>query len=314
MNNVQKSKHIKIFGVPLDLGTEKLGVDMGPRAIRYAGLLDAFEFNDFEYLDYGDLPIQNGFSKHPKDTIRDMSETLCHLVDAALSEGFLPIILGGDHSVSIGSIAGASKNAKELGVLWLDFHPDANTPETSPSGNIHGMTVAISMGYGYPELVNCLGFKPKVKPENICILGVKDIDEGEAALLNRLDVKMFTLFDIDKLGIYKVMEEALKILKHCDAIHLSIDVDVLDPIIAPGTGIVSKGGLSYREALYVMETIGKENKINSIDIIEVNPLLDVKNTTADLVIELLLLCLGGSFGDYERNYLRHQQNNNLDKP
>jgi arginase len=163
------------------------------------------------------------------------------------------------------------------------------------------------MGYGYPELINCLGFKPKVKPENICIIGTKDIDEGEAALLNRLNVTMFTLFDIDRLGIYKVMEDTLKILKHCDAIHLSFDVDVLDPIIAPGTGILSKGGLSYREALYVMETLGKEDKINSIDLIEVNPLLDVKNITANLAIELLLLCLGGSFGDYERNYLLQQK-------
>jgi arginase len=307
MNQSQRSKRIKLFGVPLDLGTRKLGVDMGPTAIRYAGLSDALRFNDFDHVDYGDLEVQHESSKHPKDTIRSVSETLGHLVDKALSEGFLPVILGGDHSVSIGSIAGASKSAKELGVVWLDFHPDANTPETSPSGNIHGMPVAISMGYGYPELINCLGFKPKVKPENICIIGTKDIDEGEAALLNRLDVTMFTLFDIDRLGIYKVMEDTLKILKHCDAIHLSFDVDVLDPIIAPGTGILSKGGLSYREALYVMETLGKEDKIKSIDLIEVNPLLDVKNITANLAIELLLLCLGGSFGDYERNYLLHQK-------
>jgi arginase len=308
MNASHETKRIKVFGVPIDLGTKKLGVDMGPTAIRYAGLSDAFRFNGFDHVDCGDLPIQHPSDKHPKDTIKFVSETLGRLVEAAISEGFLPVILGGDHSASIGSIAGASKNAEELGVLWLDFHPDANTPETSPSGNIHGMPVAISLGYGYPELVNCLGFQPKVKPENMCIIGAKDIDAAEADLLARLGVKMFTLFEIARLGIDKVMEDALKILKHCDAIHLSFDVDVLDPTIAPGTGILSKGGLSYREALYVMETLGKETKVNSIDIIEVNPLLDVRNTTAELAIELLLLCLGGSFGDYERNYLIHQKN------
>ena len=219
----------------------------------------------------------------------------------------MPVILGGDHSVSIGSIAGASKKAKNLGVIFLDFHPDANTPETSPSGNIHGMTVAISLGHGYPELVNCSGFSPKVLPENICIIGAKDIDTDERIFLNGLGVKMYTLFDIDRFGIYRVMEETLDRLKECDIIHLSFDVDVLDPLIAPGTGILSKGGLSYREASYIMEALGKSGIVKSIDIIEINPLLDVKNTTAELAIELLLACLGGSYGDYERNYMLGQK-------
>jgi len=305
-----KKTQVKILGVPLDLGAQKLGVDMGPTAIRYAGLHDALTFNGIDFIDYGDLYFRHTPDKHPKETIKNVSEDLSSLVFEAMKENFIPIILGGDHSASIGSIAGASKKANNLGVIWLDFHPDANTPETSPSGNIHGMPVAISLGYGYPELVNCAGFKPKVLPHNICIVGVKDIDVAERSFLDNLGVKMFTLFDIDRVGIHKVMDDVLNKLHHCDAIHLSFDVDVLDPLIAPGTGILSKGGLSYREISYVMETLEKAEHVDSIDIIEINPLLDEKNITAELAVELLLSCLGGSFGDYERNYILGQKPSN----
>jgi arginase len=304
-----KNKKVKIFGVPLDIGARKLGVEMGPDSLRYAGLMNAFSFNKIKCEDFGNLVINNKSSSDAKKIIKETSERLADLVFNALSDDCIPLTLGGDHSVSIGSIAGASKKAKELGVIWLDFHPDANTPETSPSGNIHGMTVAISLGYGDPELVNCAGFKPKVLPANLCIIGAKDIDNAEKVFLDNLGVKMFSLFDIDRLGIYKVMEETLSRLQYCDIVHLSFDVDVLDPLIAPGTGILSKGGLSYREALYIMETLGKSGIVSSIDIIEINPLLDIKNTTAELAVELLLSCLGGSFGDYERNYLLGQKTN-----
>lgn len=298
------NKKVKIFGVPLDLGSQKLGVDMGPNSLRYAGLIDALNFNNIECRDYGDLYVNHAPNENPKEIIKEISEKLADLVFKAMDDNYIPIILGGDHSASIGSIAGAASKANELGIIWIDCHPDANTPETSPSGNIHGMTVAISLGYGYPELVNCAGFKPKVLPDNINIIGAKDIDEAEKTFLDSLGVKMFTLFDIDKLGIYKVMDDVLNNLRHCDVIHLSFDIDVLDPLIAPGTGILSKGGLCYREACYIMETLGKEKIASSIDIIEINPLLDIKNTTAELAVELLLSCLGGSYGDYERLYLK----------
>lgn len=298
------NKKVKIFGVPLDLGSQKLGVDMGPNSLRYAGLIDALNFNNIECCDYGDLYVNHAPNENPKEIIKEISEKLADLVFKAMDDNYIPIILGGDHSASIGSIAGAASKANELGIIWIDCHPDANTPETSPSGNIHGMTVAISLGYGYPELVNCAGFKPKVLPDNINIIGAKDIDEAEKTFLDSLGVKMFTLFDIDKLGIYKVMDDVLNNLRHCDVIHLSFDIDVLDPLIAPGTGILSKGGLCYREACYIMETLGKEKIVSSIDIIEINPLLDIKNTTAELAVELLLSCLGGSYGDYERLYLK----------
>jgi len=298
------NKKVKIFGVPLDLGSQKLGVDMGPNSIRYAGLHDALAFNNIEYFDHGNLQIEHINGRQPKEIIEKVSEELADLVFKAMKHEFIPIILGGDHSSAIGSIAGASKIAGELGIIWLDFHPDANTPETSPSGNIHGMPVAIALGYGYPELVNCAGFKPKVLPENIFIVGAKDIDEAEKRFLDSLGVKMFTLFDIDRLGIYKVIDKVISHLQHCDAVHLSFDIDVLDPLIAPGTGILSKGGLSYREISYVMDTLGKEDIVRSVDVIEINPLLDQRNTTSELAVELVLSCLGGSYGDYERLYLK----------
>jgi arginase len=168
------------------------------------------------------------------------------------------------------------------------------------------MTVAISLGYGYPSLVNCANFTPKVLPEDICIIGAKDIDTKEEALLGNIGANIFTLFDIERMGIVQVMNDTLQTLsERCDLIHVSLDVDVLDPLIAPGTGILSKGGLSYREISYIMETLGRNNMVSSMDIIEVNPLLDIKNQTAELAIELLLAALGGSYGDYQRYYLKN---------
>lgn len=298
-------KKVAIFGVPLDLGAQKLGVEMGPSAIRYAGLHSSLEFNGIEYKDYGDTKIKTKVS--PVKAIQKASEELASLVLKALQDGYTPVILGGDHSVSIGSIAGVSKYAKNPGVIWLDYHPDSNTPEASPSGNIHGMPVAISLGYGYPELVGCAGFQPKIRPENIVIVGAHDIDPFERKFLTEIGVKMFTLFDIDREGIFRIMDDTIKLLRHCDHIHVSFDVDVLNPLIAPGTGISSKGGLSYREISYIMEVLAKEDFVNSIDIIEVNPLLDIKNMTAELAVELLLSALGGAFGDYQRNYLLQQK-------
>lgn len=305
------NKKVKIFGVPLDLGVDKLGVDMGPTAIRYADLKQALAYNKIDFKDSGDLIIDQylydgtGTEENHRKVISKTSEELSELTYEALMEGYRPVVLGGDHSASIGSIAGASKKARRLGLLWLDNHPDSNTPETSPSGNIHGMTVAISLGYGYPELVNCAGFSPKILPGDVCMIGVNDIDEEESRFLNKLGVKVFTLMDIERLGIVRVAEEALKVVTDkCDLVHVSLDVDVLDPLIAPGTGILSRGGISYREISYMMKYLGQQEVAGSIDIIEINPLLDIKNTTAELAVEMLISALGGSFGDYQRNYLR----------
>ena len=222
--NSHKNKKVKIFGVPLDLGTKKLGVDIAPNALRYAGLTNALKFNKILFEDFGNLTINNTLNNNQttlnlRKEIALIADQLAHLTYQTLLNNQIPIILGGDHSVSIGSIAGASKKAKRLGLLWLDCHPDANVPSNSPSGNIHGMTVAISLGHGHPELVNCAGFSPKVFPDSLCIIGAKDIDAGEEEFLKHLGVKMFTLFDIQEKGIVDVMECALELLtKKCDLV------------------------------------------------------------------------------------------------
>ena len=307
-------KKVKIFGVPLDLGTNRLGVDMGPTAIRYADLAHALTYNKIQFEDYGNLTVDQthqNCTKSENHYVREIlkvSETLSDLTSQAIKDEFIPVVLGGDHSTSIGSIAGASRNAKRMGLLWLDAHPDSNIPETSPSGNIHGMTVAISLGHGYPDLVNCSGFTPKVSPENVCMIGVNDMDEAEAKFLEHLGVKIFTLMDIERLGIVNVFDAALKIVTDkTDLVHVSFDVDVLDPVVAPGTGILSKGGLTYREMIYVMKSLGGSGVVGSMDVIEVNPLLDIQNTTAELAVEMLIAALGGSFGDYQRKYLKAQR-------
>ena len=299
----------------MDLGSKPLGVEMGPTALRYAGLHTALRFNNVDFIDNGNIDIENQkVNNGSVAEIARVSDKLANLVSGAVSKNNIPVILGGDHSVSIGSIAGVAKKANRLGLLWLDCHPDANTPETSPSGNVHGMTVAISLGHGYKKLVGCSGFQPKVRAENVCIIGAKDIDKAERKFLNELDVKMYTLFDIERHGIVKIMDEAINVISNgTDKIHVSFDVDVLDPLIAPGTGILSRGGLSYREIAYIMELLGKKNLVDSIDIIEINPLLDIKNQTSELAVELLLTALGGAYSDYERNYLESKEQKNYEK-
>ena len=303
--NSSKLNKVIIIGVPIDLGSKPLGVRMGPDAIRYAGLHEAMEFNKIEFLDIGDLEIQNRTGNESINEIARISEITCDIVADSINKGYIPIILGGDHSASIGSISGAAKETKDIGLLWLDCHPDANTPETSPSGNIHGMVVAVSLGFGPPNLVNCGNFSPKLKPENICIIGAKDIDIGEQNLIDKLGIKMFTLHDIEEFGIVEIFKNAKEtVFKNCVKIHVSLDVDVLDPVIAPGTGIISRGGLSFREISFIMRSIGKDLNISSIDIIEINPLLDIRNQTSELAVELLSLSLGGVYGDYEKTYLK----------
>lgn len=312
MNNL-----IKLVGVPVDLGVSKLGVEMGPTAIRYAGIFEALKYAGFEFQDIGDLEVVRNFAldqlpirerqRMQLTEIERVSEELADIVYNAYQNNELPIILGGDHSVSIGSIAGASK-AGRTGLLWIDAHPDANTPETTPSGNVHGMSVAISIGYGYKNLVNCAGFSPKLKPEDICIIGAKDIDLGERILLEKEGIRYFTIFDVERIGIANVMEEAAEIVtKNTESVHVSFDVDVLEMQIAPGSGIMAKGGLNYREITYIMEYIGQYIVMKSLDVIEVNPLLDVRNRTAELCVELVALALGSRYSEYEKVYLEENK-------
>ncbi|MBN2062868.1 MAG: arginase [Deltaproteobacteria bacterium] len=312
---IESNPHLKVIGVPLDLGASKLGVDIGPTAIRYAGILEAFKHFSLNYTDIGDLEVMKNFliDDYPAERrpilrlqeISRVSEQLANIVHVSCREGMIPIILGGDHSTSIGSIAGVAKAYPRLGLLWIDAHPDSNTPETTLTGNIHGMTVAISLGHGYSELVQCLGFTPKLQPENICMLGIKDMDAEEAEFLKKKGVRIYTIFDIQNMGIANVMEEAVDhVTRNTDAVYVSLDADVMDAQIAPGTGISSNGGLSYREILYVTDYIGKNLHAVALDVIEVNPLLDSCNKTAQLCVELVMELLGTRFSDYEKHYLQ----------
>lgn len=298
----------------MDLGTSKLGVDLGPTAIRYAGILDAFKTAHLIFNDQGDIDVMRNFSldhypfEHRKairlQEIARVSNKLASIVYSSCVDKSLPIILGGDHSTSIGSISGASKAYGKIGLLWIDAHPDSNTPDTSLTGNVHGMTVAISLGYGYRELVNCFGFCPKVDPHNICMIGIKDIDPAESRFLQEKGISVFTMSAIQERGIADVIKEAaLRISRETEAVYVSLDADVMDSHIAPGTGIASKGGLAYREITYLAQYIGAHISLAAIDIIEVNPLLDLKNTTAELCVEILMSLLGTKYSDYEKRYL-----------
>jgi len=305
---------VTVLGVPLDLGVSKLGVDMGPTAIRYAGIFEALAYAGLNFVDAGDLDVARNFAldhlpprereKAKLDEIIRVSELLAQRVGNARRRGELPIVLGGDHSTAIGAIAGVASTCERLGVLWIDAHPDANTPETSPSGNIHGMPLAVSLGRGIAELVQCGGFAPKVRPEDVCIVGARDIDPGEAAFLHQMGVRLFTTYDIQNMGLHPVMDQALEaVSRRTDAVYVSFDTDAIEGAVAPGTGIVTRGGLSYREISYIMQYIGQNLEFAAMDVIEINPLLDVRNQTAELAVELLMAALGVRYTDYERRYL-----------
>ncbi|WP_332693990.1 arginase [Halalkalibacter lacteus] len=297
---MREHKQISIVGVPMDLGQIRRGVDMGPSAMRYAGLIEEIKGLGFNVKDYGDIKI-NRFSngttreqnlKNLQEVIKT-SEELCRELDEILSEGGFPLVLGGDHSISIGSIAGISKHYKELGVIWYDAHADLNTAETSPSGNIHGMPLAINLGLGHPLLTEIGGYAPKIKPENIVIIGARSIDEGERELIRKKGLKVFTMHEIDRKGMTRVMEETIHYLEtNTDGVHLSLDLDAIDPLDAPGVGTPVLGGITYRESHLAMEMLAEAAIITSAEFVEVNPILDNKNKTADVATELVASLLG----------------------
>lgn len=295
-------KHISIIGVPMDLGQSRRGVDMGPSAIRYAGVVERLEKLDFDIHDKGDIAIgrpsknevhSDGNLKFLK-AVTEASEKLASVVDEVIEAGSFPLVFGGDHSIAIGSLAGISKHYKNLGVIWYDAHGDLNTAETSPSGNIHGMPLAVSLGIGHPDLTNIGGFAPKISPENIVIIGARSLDEGERALIRERGIKVYTMHEIDRLGMTKVIEEAITYLKDkTDGVHLSLDLDGLDPSDAPGVGTPVLGGISYRESHLAMEMLEESKLITSAEFVEVNPILDERNKTASVAVALM----GSLFGE-----------------
>ncbi|AVP36081.1 arginase [Staphylococcus felis] len=297
------SKTIEIIGAPTTFGQKKLGVNFGPDAIRYAGAVERLKRIGHDVIDSGNIPTpevnlekfyaqQEGLQNY--DEILTFSNTLKDKVSESISNNHFPVILGGDHSLAIGSISGVSEHYKELGIIWYDAHGDLNLPEESPSGNVHGMPLRMLAGEGDEQLVNLGGFSPKVKPENIVLIGMRDLDYGERAYIKKHNLKTYTMADIDELGIGQVINETIAYLKdRTDGIHLSFDVDALDPVEIPGTGTKVPGGLTYRETNYALELLQKSGLITSLDLVEVNPLLDEGNRTAEQAVTIL----GSFFGE-----------------
>jgi arginase len=295
---------VHIIGVPIDLGAGRRGVDMGPSAMRIAGLDAAIAALGYPVVDTGDLsaPIQEttGPGDPSKKYVREIAEVcerLCQRSLAILSEGGIPLVLGGDHSVGAGSVAASAARARQVGrdvgLIWVDAHGDMHTPQTTGSGNVHGMPLAALLGCEPEELARIGGFRPKVRPEQTVLLGLRNLDAREREALQASGVRVYTMKDIDRAGIAAVTEEALGVAGAGTAgVHVSFDLDVCDPTIAPGVGTPVKGGLDYREAHALMEIVADSGLLLALDMVEINPILDVRNSTAELAKELVLSALG----------------------
>jgi arginase len=298
------SKKIRVIGVPLDLGQSRRGVDMGPSAVRVAGLEARLEELGHVVEDAGNVSVAIAEQKKAGDPsakyLKEITATCtkaAELVLKTLENAMVPMVLGGDHSVAAGTVAGVAefyrRQNQKIGLIWIDAHTDINTPESSPSGNVHGMPLAATMGLGPAELANIFDFSPKVKPENCVLVGVRDIDAVEKENVRRAGIGVFTMRDIDERGMRTVMEEALRMAGRGTAgYHVSLDMDWIDPEDAPGVGTPVRGGATYREAHLAMEIIADHGRMLSFEIVEVNPVIDEHNRTADLAVELALSAFG----------------------
>lgn len=291
---------VRIVGVPMDLGANRRGTDMGPSAVRAAQLASRLETLDHDVQDGG-----NVFAHEPEtrtasktgmrflDEIVRTCEALARRVRRAKAAGEIPLIIGGDHSLSMGTSAGLAAEDARVGVVWIDAHADFNTPDTTPSGNVHGMPLASMVGLGDPRLCEIGGIAPKVRESDVAIVGARSIDEEEAKALRASNVSVFTMRDIDEHGMRTVMEQVLEaVMDGPEWLHVSLDMDVMDPGIAPGVGTPIQGGISYREAHLAMELISDTEQLGSLEIVEINPILDERNRTADLAVGLAASALG----------------------
>lgn len=298
--NSTVNKKISIIGVPLDLGADRRGVDIGPSAIRYAGLRERLQRIGYEIDDKGDILAHRPDSwqvEEPAlkylDEIEKVNSELCRIVGEELGKGRFPLVLGGDHSIAIGTISGVLQHKKKPGVIWFDAHGDINTMETSPTGNIHGMPAAVSLGIGHERLLAIGGSAVRLRPENFVMIGIRDLDPGEKLLLKELGIAVYTMHEIDILGMAKVMQEAMGIVtKGTDGVHISFDMDVVDPLHAPGVGTPVVGGLTYRESHLAMELLSATNIVTSAEFVEVNTVLDHQNATAKMAVALMGSLLG----------------------
>lgn len=297
-------RKIGIVGAPIDLGAGTRGTNAGPQAIRIAGLHERLRALGHEIRDIGDLHIDVSTmnttatdSASPRlkylESVLAMNRSLAHAVEQVMAEGYFPLILGGDHSIAIGSIAGITKRKKNIGVIWYDAHGDMNTDETTPSGNIHGMPLAANLGLGHKVLTEFGGSSPKVKRDHVVIVGARDLDKAERELIRQVGVRVFTMEDIDRRGMAAIMEETLHIATSgTEGVHLSLDLDALDPFYTPGVGTPVNGGITYRESRLAMEMIAQSGSLLSADFVEVNPTLDRDNRTAHVAVNLIATVLG----------------------
>lgn len=295
---------IAIIGAPLDLGAGRRGVDMGPSALRLAGLGSRLTSLGYRVEDLGNVfaEQQESAPSGPSKAkylpqIASACGVLAEMVEKEIGDNRFPLVLGGDHSVAIGTVAGASaawrRRGEKIGVVWIDAHADMNTPESSPSGNIHGMPLACCIGRGPADLANLLGHSPQVDPANVVLIGIRDVDIAERELVRQSGVTAFTMRDIDERGLRDVMERAIAIAGDGTAgIHLSLDMDAVDPDEAPGVGTPVRGGMTYREAHLAMEIVCDSGRLISMELVEVNPVLDAANRTAMLGVELILSAMG----------------------
>lgn len=298
-------KSVSILGVPMWLGQTRYGTNLAPDVIRSTGLVERLKGLYLEVKDEGNIPVDlTGRFRHEGQNIKNIktvakcSEKLAAKVSDILEQQCFPLILGGDHSIAIGTLAGAAKHFNNLGVIWYDAHADMNTPETSPSGNIHGMPLAASMGLGHPALTDIGGYQGKVKPENIVLIGARDIDEGEKQLIAGKNIKVYSNDDVHKLGIERVIRETIEYLtERCDGIHLSFDLDGIDPREIPGVGTPVANGLSYKDSIKAVQLLFATGKITSAEFVEVNPILDSQNITSQLTINLICEMFGENAKD-----------------
>ena len=301
----QPTRQIRILGVPLDMGASRRGVDMGPSAMRVAGLEARLESLGHQVTDGGNILVEiaetQASGSQNARYLKQIAEICTRTADSViktLEDGMTPLVLGGDHSLAVGTVSGVAefyrRQKQRIGVLWIDAHSDINTPDTSPSGNVHGMPLAALLGLGPDKLGNIFGYSPKVSPENTVIIGVRDIDAAERANIRRAGIgEVYTMRDIDERGMRTVMEEALRSAgRGTVGYHVSLDMDWIDPEDAPGVGTPVRGGATYREAHLAMEILADHGRMVSFEIVEVNPVIDEHNRTADLAVELACSAFG----------------------
>ena len=294
-----RRKQVAIIGAALDLGAGRRGVDMGPSAIRYAGLHDRLDSIGYDVVDWGDVETAVLEATDVADeTARYLPEIkaacgrVARLTGLALEQGALPLVLGGDHSIALGTLGGLARARGAGGVLWIDAHSDMNTPQSSPSGNVHGMPLAVALGFADARFESEAWSLPAVEPARVALVGLRSVDAKERERIRELGIKAYTMSDIDRIGIERAIRESLAHIAGPGFVHISFDMDALDPEVAPGVGTPVRGGLSYREAHLALELVAESGLLGSLEIVEVNPILDRENATAALAVELVASALG----------------------